>query len=94
MILKGLRERACPENIYNLMSSYFSDRTVSLSWGGWSSWNIVFDSLLVKLEKLIGKMIMVYADALSALIACNTRASPRLIPAANTFKFILGPASG
>ena len=34
MILDGLRERACPNNVYNLISSYFSERTVSLSWGG------------------------------------------------------------
>lgn len=34
MILKGLRERACPKNVYSLIKSYFSDRTVSLSWGG------------------------------------------------------------
>ena len=34
MILDGLRERNCPNNVYNLISSYFSETTVSLSWGG------------------------------------------------------------
>lgn len=92
MILSGLRERACPQNVYSLMSSYFSDRTVSLSWGGGkivskktsrgcpqgsvlgpSCWNIVFDSLLVKLIGINGKMIVAYADDLSAAIAGETR---------------------
>lgn len=34
MILKDLRERACPNNVYNLISSYFTDRTVSPTWIG------------------------------------------------------------
>lgn len=40
---------------------------------GPSCWNIVFDFLLVNLERIIGKMIMAYANDLSALIYGNTR---------------------
>lgn len=92
MILEGLRDRACPKNIYRLMESYFCNRSVSLSWGGGKSvskkasrgcpqgsvlgpscWNVVFDSLLIKLVDRVGKKIVAYADDLSAAIAGDSR---------------------
>lgn len=41
--------------------------------GKHSCWNIVYDSLLVELERIISEMIMAYADDLAAAIAGYTR---------------------
>lgn len=34
LVVRSLRERNCPANIYKIMLSYFEDRKVKLTWGG------------------------------------------------------------